>query len=112
VQLKQELINDYRDLLPAISMDQARRIRGEQELIVRYEPERAIETLPSLLPERSDRDRLITLLDRLLADERVQNVKPLPEQLAMLERIRGLVSAEGAKQRRRVPTHEERRTLQ
>ena len=38
--------------------------------------------LPTLLPERSDRDRLITLLDRLLADKRVQSVKPLPEQVA------------------------------
>src|SRR4051794_22698196 len=33
VQLKQELIGEYQDLLPAISMDQARRIRGKQELI-------------------------------------------------------------------------------
>ena len=112
LQLKQELIGDYQDLLPAISMDQARRIRGEQELIVRYEPDKAVETLPTLLPERSDRDRLITLLDRLLADKRVQSVKPLPEQVAMLERIRGLVGAENVKQRRRAPTHAGQRTLQ
>jgi hypothetical protein len=44
------------------------------------------------------------LLDRLLADERVQSVKPLPEQLAMLERIRGLVGAKNVKQRRSAPT--------
>jgi hypothetical protein len=111
VQLKQELIGDYQDLLPAISMDQARRIRGRQELIVRYEPEKAIESLPTLLPEGADRDRLITLLDRFMADERVQSIKPLPEQVAMLERIRGLVGA-GAKQRRRTPAHADRRTLQ
>jgi len=111
VQLKQELIGDYQDLLPAISMDQARRIRGRQELIVRYEPEKAIESLPTLLTEGADRDRLITLLDRFMADERVQSIKPLPEQVAMLERIRGLVGA-GAKQRRRTPAHADRRTLQ
>ena len=111
VQLKQELIGDYQDLLPAISMNQARRIRGRQELIVRYEPEKAIESLPTLLTEGADRDRLITLLDRFMADERVQSIKPLPEQVAMLERIRGLVGA-GAKQRRRTPAHADRRTLQ
>jgi hypothetical protein len=104
LQLKQELIGEYQELLPAISRDQARRIRGEQELIVRYEPEKAVESLPTLLTERSDRDRLITLLDRLLADERVQSVKPLPEQLAMLERIRGLVGAKNVKQRRSAST--------
>ena len=30
---------DYRDLLPAMPPDQWRRIRGEQEIIVRYEPD-------------------------------------------------------------------------
>ena len=78
LQLKQELIGDYRDLLPAIPRDEARRIRGEQEIIVRYEPEKAVATLPALLTERADRERLLTLLDRLLADERVQRVEPLP----------------------------------
>jgi pimeloyl-ACP methyl ester carboxylesterase len=100
LQLKQELIADYRELLPAISLDQARRIRGEQEIIVRYEPERAIETLPMLLSERADRDRLLTLLDRLLADERVQRVKPSAEQLAMLERIRTVLGSAAARRPR------------
>ena len=77
LQLKQELMADYRELLPAVSRDEARRIRGEQEIIVRYEPEKAIATLPVLLSEREDRDRLITLLDRLLADERMQHVEPI-----------------------------------
>jgi len=35
-------------------------------------------------------------LDQLLADERVQKFKPLPEQIATLERIRGLVAGAGA----------------
>jgi hypothetical protein len=68
--------------------DQTRRIRGEQEIIARYEPEQAILTLPNLLTERADRDRLLTLLDKLLADNRVQRSQPTPEQLAMVERIR------------------------
>jgi pimeloyl-ACP methyl ester carboxylesterase len=100
LQLKQELIADYRELLPPVSFDQARRIRGEQEIIVRYEPEKAIETLPVLLGERADRDRLLTLLDRLLADERVQRAKPSAEQVAMLERIRTVLGSPAARRPR------------
>ena len=91
--MKQELINDYSDLLPSLPLDQWRRIRGEQEIIARYEPDQAIETLPELLRERADRERLITLLERLLADRRVQQSKPTPEQMAMLERIRSVLNA-------------------
>ncbi|WP_205964509.1 DUF3141 domain-containing protein [Ramlibacter agri] len=93
LELKQELMGDYQDLLPAMPRDEARRIRGEQELIVRYAPDEAIATLPSLLPQRSDRDRFLNLLERLLKDKRVQGVKPLPEQVAMFDRIRTLVGA-------------------
>ena len=100
LQLKQELIADYRELLPAISTDQARRIRGEQEIIVRYEPDKAIETLPMVLSDGADRDRLLTLLDRLLADERIQRVKPSSEQLAMLERIRNVLAPTSARRPR------------
>jgi pimeloyl-ACP methyl ester carboxylesterase len=100
LQLKQELMADYRELLPAVSMDQARRIRGEQEIIVRYEREKAIETLPVLLGERADRDRLLTLLDRLLGDERMQRTKPTAEQLAMLERIRTVLGSTAARRPR------------
>ncbi len=34
--------------MPPLTLEQWRRIRGEQEIIVRYEPERALETLPQL----------------------------------------------------------------
>ena len=100
LELKQELIDDYRELLPAISFEQARRIRGEQEIIVRYEPEKAVQTLPALLTERADRDRLLTLLTRLLGDERVQRIKPSPEQLAMLDRIRSVLGSANARRPR------------
>ena len=36
-----------------------RRIRGEQEIIARYEPEQAIDTLAVLLADRADRERLL-----------------------------------------------------
>ncbi len=85
--LKQELIGEYGDLLPDVTPDQWRRIRGEQDIIVRYEPERAIAALPILLRDPADRERLITLARRLLADERMQRAKPSSEQIAMLENI-------------------------
>jgi len=100
LELKKDLMVEYKDLLPAMSIDEARRVRGEQELIVRYAPEQAIESLPRLLPEKSDRDRFLSLFERLLADQRVQKLKPLPEQVAMMERIRTTVGGNGASRRR------------
>jgi pimeloyl-ACP methyl ester carboxylesterase len=95
VQLAQELLDDYRDLLPSLPLDEARRIGGEQEIIARYEPEMAVETLPVLLAKRKDRDRLLTLLERVLADKRVQRIQPSPEQTAMLTRIRRVLGWAG-----------------
>lgn len=88
VQLASELLAEYRKLLPNLPRDEIRRIGGEQEIIVRYEPERAVETLAVLLARRSDRERLLTLLERVLADKRVQRIEPSAEQLAALVRIR------------------------
>ena len=87
------MIEEYRDLLPELAPDEARRIGGEQEIIARYEPEKAVETLPVLLAEPKDRDRLLTLLERVLADRRVQRIQPSAEQKAMLARIRGVLGA-------------------
>ena len=87
LQMKQELIGEYRELLPAMPPDQWRRVRGEQEIIVRLEPERAFATLPQLLADPGDRERLVTLVRRLLADERIRSTQPSTEQLAMVEQI-------------------------
>jgi pimeloyl-ACP methyl ester carboxylesterase len=92
--LRSELIKDYRDLLPQTTPDEQRRIRGEQDIIVRYEPERALETLPRLLANPADRTRLLTLFERLLADERFQSVKPTADQIAMYGRITAVLKAE------------------
>ena len=93
VQLASDLLEDYRDLLPDLPRDEARRIGGEQEIIARYEPDKAVETLPVLLAKGKDRDRLLTLLERVLADKRVQLIEPTPEQTAMLARIRDVLGA-------------------
>jgi len=93
VQLASDLLEDYRDLLPDLPRDEVRRIGGEQELIARYEPEKAVATLPLLLAKRKDRERLLTLLERVLADKRVQLIEPSPEQRANLVRIRDVLGA-------------------
>jgi len=87
LQMKQELIADYRDLMPKMPADQWRRVRGEQEIIVRYEPERALATLPKLLSNPDDRERLVTLVRKLLLDERVHRTRPSTAQIAMVEGI-------------------------
>jgi pimeloyl-ACP methyl ester carboxylesterase len=95
LQLAQELIEEYAELLPELTPDEARRIGGEQEIIARYAPDRAVETLPVLLSGRKDRARLLTLLDCVLADKRVQRIEPSPEQKAMLARVRAVLGAVG-----------------
>ena len=95
IERKQELIEEYRDLLPPITLEQARRIRGVQEIIVNYEPQRALETLPRLLSAPADRERFFALSERLVNDERVQQAKPTKDQLDMLARIRAVLGVEG-----------------
>jgi pimeloyl-ACP methyl ester carboxylesterase len=87
LELKQELQKDYRHLLPDMKPDEWRRVRGEQEIIARYEPERALATLPKLLADPADRERLVTLARALLGDERMRRAEPSTEQLDMLRTI-------------------------
>ena len=94
--LRAELIHDYRELLPALAPDAMRRVRGEQEIIVDFEPQRALETLPALVGAKADRERLVELFERLFADARVQGIGATPPQLAMLKRIRGLLGIRSA----------------
>ncbi|GIL05390.1 MAG: hypothetical protein BroJett031_19100 [Betaproteobacteria bacterium] len=95
VQLAQELSEEYKALLPDLPRDEVRRIGGEQEIIARYEPDKAIKTLPILLAKRKDRDRLLTLLERVLGDKRVQRIEPSSDQLATLARIRRVLRWSG-----------------
>jgi pimeloyl-ACP methyl ester carboxylesterase len=103
LQTRDELAHDYAAYLPQIAQDQFRRIRGEQEIIAHYEPEQAIQSLPQLLADPADRKRLLTLLDKLMADQRVQATQPTERQLAMLGRIREVLGPPPASERRREP---------
>jgi hypothetical protein len=81
-----------------LALDEWRRIRGEQEIITRFEPERAMTALSTLLSGPEDRRRFLTLLDRLLGDERVQPDQATPQQRAALARIHEVLG-DGAKGR-------------
>jgi hypothetical protein len=63
-----------------------------QDLIVRHNPARALSTLPQLLAKPADRARLQTLLERVMAEEGVQQLNIVLPQLEMLRRIRKLLS--------------------
>ncbi len=104
LQAKQELLADYQDLLPKMPPDQWRRIRGEQDIVVRYAPDEALAALPKLLHDDADRARLVKLVRALLADERVQRAKPSSEQLAMIEHIGQTLSVEAKPARRNKTT--------
>ena len=91
LQMKQELVAEHGDLLPKMPADEWRRVRGEQEIIVRYAPEEALATLPKLLADPADRARLVTLVRRLLADRRAQ---PSSQQIAIIESIGATLAVE------------------
>ena len=86
--LAHDLIEEYRDFLPPLPPDELRRIGGEQEIIARYASDKAVETLPLLVVDRKDRARLLTLLERVLDDPRMQRIRPSAAQKGMLARIR------------------------
>jgi hypothetical protein len=90
--LKEKLLKEYRGVLPDIPRHEMRRVRGEQEIIVRYEPEKALKTLPRLLRDPGDRGRLLKLFDRVLSDDRIISSGISPEQRTMLKRIRDVLS--------------------
>jgi hypothetical protein len=96
VTMRQELVKEYANFVPDISVEQWRRVRGEQEIIVEQDPERAIATLTDLL-DLEERERLLTLIDRVVADKRVVDQKPTTEQMEMLERVRSVLSPTGPK---------------
>ncbi|MBN3832014.1 DUF3141 domain-containing protein [Burkholderia sp. Ac-20344] len=90
---ERELAETYTEYLPDLPHDQWRRIYGEQEIIATYAPQQAVATLPALLARPEDRQRLLTLLDKLLGDPRVQSASVSEQQWAALQRIRAVLGA-------------------
>jgi hypothetical protein len=87
VELKAELGREYADWLPPLRADEWRAIRGRQEIICRYEPERALQALPRLLADPADRERFQAVLQRMLADPRLPTGQATAAQRATLDRI-------------------------
>jgi hypothetical protein len=101
LELREELRQDYAEMLPALDPADWRRLRGEQELICRHAPEQAIATLPGLLADPAERARFLAFVDKLATDPRLQRAKPTPAQRAMIERLRALLAMPAP--RRRAP---------
>jgi pimeloyl-ACP methyl ester carboxylesterase len=90
--LKQELVGKFADLLPPTTPEQKRRIRGMQDVIVRYNRKGALETLPQLMTDPADRERLRTLLQRVGARQVVQEFKLNAQQIKMIRQLQQLLS--------------------
>lgn len=92
LQLRKELAEKFAPLLPGITFEKQRQVRGMQELIVRYDPELALNTLPKLLAAPGDRARLRTLLQRVMEDKSVRSMKLTAEQQKKLRQIMALLA--------------------
>jgi hypothetical protein len=103
LELRRDLAQDYADLLPPISREEMRRIRGEQDIVVRYEPERALHTLPKLVADPAGRERLLMLIGRLLGDERIQAGKLTAEDFARIDAILSVLGAPPRRPLARMP---------
>jgi hypothetical protein len=101
--LKRELAEKFADLLPDTTPEQQRHIRGMQDLIVRQDPELALCTLPQLVAKDADRLRLRDLLERVMAEEGIQQLKLAPEQRKRLQRIKRMLSRKAPAQTRPKP---------
>jgi pimeloyl-ACP methyl ester carboxylesterase len=99
--LGKQMLADYGHDLPALSMPQWRRISGEQEIIAHFEPEQALLTLPALLADPAERDKLLALLENMMADARIVILCHTQAQAAMLARIRAVLKTEPERKRRR-----------
>ena len=90
--LRKELAERYAALLPKVTPEERRRIRGMQDVIVEHAREKALETLPQLLSKSADRKQLRTLLQHLKADKDIQHFKLTPEQVQTLHTVMAILS--------------------
>ena len=97
---KEAFVAEHADLMPAVTREEWRRIRGEQEIIARYAPDKAIATLPKLLADPDDRERMRALLDLLGAEAQRMKREPTAEQVAMFTELGRTIEAKPARARK------------
>ena len=93
IERKAALVKEYAELLPDLPEREWKLTRGRQYNIVRYEPERALTTLPQLLADPNDRDRFLQVMEHVTNDREFAG-EPTPEQLEMVKRIRKVLRVE------------------
>jgi pimeloyl-ACP methyl ester carboxylesterase len=87
VERKAALLEECAELLPDLPTYEWKLIRGQQAVIVHLEPELALKTLGCLLVDPIDRERFMSVLDRV-AHDREFSQEPTAEQLETATRIR------------------------
>ena len=108
LELKRDLARKYDALLPHVDAPEWKRLRGAQEVLAANQPEAALRSLGALLPAARERQRLLNLLTRIIAEGGAHGVTPTTEQQATLARIRAELSPPASRKpaaprRRRVP---------
>ena len=87
IERKAEMMKEYADLLPDLPAHEWKLVRARQGVIVRFEPEQALATLPRLLTDPADRDRFMSVVEHIVSDREFVT-EPTPEQVEMAKRIR------------------------
>jgi pimeloyl-ACP methyl ester carboxylesterase len=90
IERKHALMKEYAELLPVLSEHDWKVTRGQQDVIVRRDPERALLTLPQLLSDPNDRGRFLLVLERIVGDREFV-AEPTHDQLEMVAHIRRLL---------------------
>jgi pimeloyl-ACP methyl ester carboxylesterase len=103
IERRSAMIKEYADLLPDLPLRDWKVLRGQQYNIVRYEPERAMTTLPRLLADPADRERFLQVLERVASDREFV-AEPTLEQLEVVKRIRKLLRGKESQPHRPVAT--------
>ena len=95
LQFVEGLREKYPDLSPHLTPYETRLIAGKQDLVCRYDPDKALATLPQLLSDPADHQRFISLLDAVEenAKTKSKDLRVTPVEIAMLQRIREVVLA-------------------
>jgi len=90
IERKAALMKEYGDLLPDLPTHEWKLVRAQQGVIVRFEPEQALAALPRLLADPVDRERFMTVIERIVNDREFA-AEPNAQQLEIAKRMRKLL---------------------